>query len=334
MQRSDINSNAITGIKGLIDTRNSCSFKFGSGCQTTGFPEMVDDSENLDHNNQKQVNHDKRIKYDRYSNDKSCDVVSLPSVNISNSSSRNCSSSNSRNQYSGNTSTRSNKRLRFEDNNDSNWNYMFDTLIHFGIKHNHCNVPLNHIEVYPCTATVILEECNSSEAKPASESDVTIATNTSTSESPLKGNMSLMNQLRSKTSIANAADNNDKSLKSNPTVSPLEDSNSENSRASINPTEVVVDPNSDPLKKHPGPSSSADPTPNLSLGPIDQKKSVSNPLLGHNETPLDSRRTPLGATENSSESKGIPLGVWLHEQRELQQSGLLHTRRLEKLQVG
>jgi hypothetical protein len=56
--------------------------------------------------------------------------------------------------------------------------------------------------------------------------------------------------------------------------------------------------------------------------------------LGHNETPLDSRRTPSGATESSSESKGIPLGVWLHEQRELQQSGLLQTRRLEKLQVG
>jgi hypothetical protein len=40
MQPSDINSNASIGNEGLLDTGNSCSFKFGSDCLTNEFPEI------------------------------------------------------------------------------------------------------------------------------------------------------------------------------------------------------------------------------------------------------------------------------------------------------
>jgi hypothetical protein len=95
---------------------------------------------------------------------------------------------------------------------------MFDTLIHFGIKHNHCNVPLDHIEEYPGSANESLDnetlpnetlgnetfdEINSSAAIPISESDNAVTTNPSTSENPLKENISLMNELRSGISNGN-----------------------------------------------------------------------------------------------------------------------------------
>ena len=32
----------------------------------------------------------------------------------------------------------------YDDEDDDNWNEMFDALIHFGIQHSHCNVPFNY----------------------------------------------------------------------------------------------------------------------------------------------------------------------------------------------
>lgn len=40
--------------------------------------------------------------------------------------------------------TDSNKRPRLEDDDDHDWNEMFDILIHYGIQHSHCNVPFNY----------------------------------------------------------------------------------------------------------------------------------------------------------------------------------------------
>jgi Helicase associated domain len=37
------------------------------------------------------------------------------------------------------------KRPRLEAHEDSVWDEMFDTLVHFGIQHSHCNVPFDYV---------------------------------------------------------------------------------------------------------------------------------------------------------------------------------------------